>query len=145
MNLSEETRTVERILSGKETRRSAELRVAGENIVLAKSFVKAAFFDIQQEMFTDPQYSRHMVERMTKQTKKFEQALFAYQSAEDKLTILFSRIDPPLPGMDVKPGDLTPNSQVGASALRPQNLTKVHQAETELLKELELTEDDTGI
>lgn len=144
MNLSEETMIAEKILSGTETRRSAELRVAGENIVLAKSFVKAAFFDIQQEMFTDPQYSRHMVEKMMGRTKKFEQALLSYQSAEDKLTILFSKIDPPLPGMDVKPGDLTPNSQVGAAALRPSDLTQ-NSEEAELFKELGLTADDTGV
>ncbi len=110
MKLSEETKTIERILAGTETRHSAELRVAGENIVLAKSFVKAAFFDIQQMMFGDGEYSRGSTERMLVRTKKFEQALLAHQTAEHKLTVLFSKIDPPLPGSNVKPGDLTPNA-----------------------------------
>ena len=128
MKMSDETRAVDMIRAGVETKANQEFREAGEAVAMAKAFVKAAFCDLQTTVFMNMDYSPHRIEQFLEQTKRFENALHAYKKEENKLLVLHSRVVAP----------------VGVAATKPSDLTQSDET-SRALKDLELTSDDTGV
>jgi hypothetical protein len=128
MKMSDETRAVDMIRAGVETKANQEFREAGEGVAMAKAFVKAAFVDLQTTMFMNTDYFPHRVEQFLEQTKRFENALNAYKKEENKLLVLHSKVTAPVGVAAVKPSDLMASDET-----------------TNALKELELSSDEAGV
>jgi len=128
MRLSEEAKIVDEIRAGRVAKESAaeqKLREAQEEVVIAKTLVKAAFMDLQRTMFLNSDYYSPS---LLAETKRFEEAIHDCQKAENKLLVARSPVVAPVGMAAVKPGDLSPVRQGGDD-----------------IRALELTADDTGV
>jgi hypothetical protein len=129
MKLSDETRAVDMIRSGTETVANRNFRLANEEVAMSKAFVKAAFVDLQTTVFMNMDYSPHRIEQFLEQTKRFEDAIRAYQKTENKLLILYANVNAPVGEAAVRPGDLSPQDE----------------STREVIKELHLNRDEAGL
>ena len=130
MKLSDETKAVDMIRSGVETKATEKKRVASENVAMAKAFVKAAFVDLQTTVFANMDYSPHRVTQFLEQTKRFENAIRAYQKEENRLLMLLANANASDP--------------VGAAAVKPADLTQGDKSWPSL-KQLGSTSDEASV
>ena len=130
MKMSDETRAVDMIRAGVETKSNERKRIAGENVAMAKAFVKATFVDLQTTVFMNMDYSPHRVEQFLEQTKRFEDAIRAYQKEENKLLMLLANANAGIP--------------VGVAAVKPSDLTQGDES-WPALKDLESTSDEASV
>ena len=111
MRMSDETKAVDFIRSGKETEHQSEIRTAHEDSAMAKAFVKAGFVDLQSLVLSSvDDYSPHRVIVILEEVERFKNAIEAYRTAENRTLILLSKINPTvgvLGGFPPSPAELS--------------------------------------